>query len=201
MVEHPFPVGLLGARLFQILPDGGVIADRAAGKLRGPGRGAGAPVARHEQLLRLPFHRLCGIGAALEPGLREHRLGHEHQRIVRCRFAERRPLALVLRQTGKGDLGDEHRARIGIGLPRRPWRRPAPVVARRRPGLGMRDRGAEGEQREARGGQAHHSPSGSLSPVRRCAATSVLRSRQAMVIGPTPPGTGVIAPATAAHSL
>ena len=29
-----------------------------------------------------------------------------------------------------------------------------------------------------------------------CAATRVLRSRTAMVIGPTPPGTGVIAPAT-----
>ena len=28
------------------------------------------------------------------------------------------------------------------------------------------------------------------------AAVSVLSSRQAMVIGPTPPGTGVIAPAT-----
>ncbi len=28
-------------------------------------------------------------------------------------------------------------------------------------------------------------------------AVSVLASRQAMVIGPTPPGTGVIAPATA----
>ena len=33
-------------------------------------------------------------------------------------------------------------------------------------------------------------------PSRRAAETKVLRIRQAMVIGPTPPGTGVIAPAT-----
>src|SRR5690606_32227213 len=32
------------------------------------------------------------------------------------------------------------------------------------------------------------------------AATSVLAISMAMVIGPTPPGTGVMAPATAAHS-
>ena len=31
---------------------------------------------------------------------------------------------------------------------------------------------------------------------RRAAETKVLRMRQAMVIGPTPPGTGVMAPAT-----
>src|SRR3977135_2840488 len=37
--------------------------------------------------------------------------------------------------------------------------------------------------------------SGSGNPRRRQAASSVLRNRQAIVIGPTPPGTGVIAPA------
>jgi hypothetical protein len=37
--------------------------------------------------------------------------------------------------------------------------------------------------------------SGSVRPRRRQAAITVLRSRQAMVIGPTPPGTGVIAAA------
>src|SRR3546814_11243909 len=36
-------------------------------------------------------------------------------------------------------------------------------------------------------------PSRTASPTRRLAATSVLRNRTAMVIGPTPPGTGVIA--------
>src|SRR5262249_58345385 len=40
------------------------------------------------------------------------------------------------------------------------------------------------------------SPVGSLRPLIAQAALSVLASRQAMVIGPTPPGTGVIAPAT-----
>src|SRR5437879_2097666 len=44
-------------------------------------------------------------------------------------------------------------------------------------------------------GQAS-SGTGSASPRRAAAAASVLRSRQAIVIGPTPPGTGVIAPAT-----
>ena len=37
---------------------------------------------------------------------------------------------------------------------------------------------------------------GSGRPRRRQAVSTVLRSRQAIVIGPTPPGTGVIAPAT-----
>src|SRR5215472_16075586 len=37
---------------------------------------------------------------------------------------------------------------------------------------------------------------GSGRPRRRQAATKVLRNRHAIVIGPTPPGTGVIAPAT-----
>ena len=44
---------------------------------------------------------------------------------------------------------------------------------------------------------------GSARPRRRQAAVNVLRNRQAMVIGPTPPGTGVMAPAmprTAAKS-
>src|SRR5438128_909950 len=46
----------------------------------------------------------------------------------------------------------------------------------------------------------NHKPSGSARPARRCAATTVLRSRQAMVMGPTPPGTGVIEPATSSAS-
>src|SRR3546814_13746942 len=37
-------------------------------------------------------------------------------------------------------------------------------------------------------------PSGRGRPRRRCAATSVLRNSTALVIGPTPPGPGVIAP-------
>src|ERR671916_190490 len=41
-----------------------------------------------------------------------------------------------------------------------------------------------------------HSLTGGASCARAWAATSVLRSSTAMVIGPTPPGTGVIAPAT-----
>ena len=39
-------------------------------------------------------------------------------------------------------------------------------------------------------------PSGSSMPACWQAAVTVLASRQAMVMGPTPPGTGVIAPAT-----
>ena len=42
------------------------------------------------------------------------------------------------------------------------------------------------------------STSGSGIPFWRQHATNALRSRHAIVIGPTPPGTGVIAPATAA---
>ena len=39
-------------------------------------------------------------------------------------------------------------------------------------------------------------PPAARRPARPCAATRVLRKSTAMVIGPTPPGTGVIAPAT-----
>ena len=46
-----------------------------------------------------------------------------------------------------------------------------------------------------------HSPSGTAHPRRAQAASTVFRSRHAMVIGPTPPGTGVIDPATAAQLL
>lgn len=40
------------------------------------------------------------------------------------------------------------------------------------------------------------SPVGSANPCARAVAVNVLAKRQAIVIGPTPPGTGVIAPAT-----
>src|SRR5439155_5396442 len=46
-----------------------------------------------------------------------------------------------------------------------------------------------------RSGNLHGAGSG--KPRRRQAASKVLSKRQAIVIGPTPPGTGVIAPATA----
>jgi hypothetical protein len=41
-------------------------------------------------------------------------------------------------------------------------------------------------------------PFGSARPLARQAAVRVLARRHAMVIGPTPPGTGVMAPATRA---
>lgn len=44
-----------------------------------------------------------------------------------------------------------------------------------------------------------HNPSGKSQPRRAHAASTVLRKRQAIVIGPTPPGTGVIDPATVAQ--
>lgn len=40
-------------------------------------------------------------------------------------------------------------------------------------------------------------PSGSASPFARQQAVTVFASKQAIVMGPTPPGTGVMAPATA----
>ncbi len=56
------------------------------------------------------------------------------------------------------------------------------------------DHDEEGDKRGDE--QFHHSPSGAERPARLCAATRQLRSSTAIVIGPTPPGTGVIAPAT-----
>src|SRR4029078_8818098 len=60
------------------------------------------------------------------------------------------------------------------------------------------DRGGKGCGDKHQG--ADHKPSGSARPARRCAATTVLRKRQAIVIGPTPPGTEVIARATSSAS-
>src|SRR5437763_6698869 len=45
-------------------------------------------------------------------------------------------------------------------------------------------------------GQSFYRPTGSGNPRLRHAANSVFRKRHAIVMGPTPPGTGVIAPAT-----
>ena len=50
----------------------------------------------------------------------------------------------------------------------------------------------------SRGPLARAQPRSRRTAIR--AACSVLRSRQAIVIGPTPPGTGVIAPATSPTS-
>lgn len=50
-----------------------------------------------------------------------------------------------------------------------------------------------------RGSALAHSPAGTAQPRRAQAASTVLRKRQAIVIGPTPPGTGVMNPATSAQ--
>lgn len=44
-----------------------------------------------------------------------------------------------------------------------------------------------------------HNALGRVHPRRAQAARTVLRSKQAIVIGPTPPGTGVICPVTLAQ--
>src|SRR3546814_4369326 len=100
-------------------------------------------------------------------------------------FAKGGPLPLFLRALREADLGGDERAGIGGE------RAVAEIVGR--PPAAHEHQGKRGDEQPA-----HQKPSGSASPARRCAATSVLRSRQAMVIGPTPPGTGVIASATAA---
>ena len=61
----------------------------------------------------------------------------------------------------------------------------------------LRPSGRRVQSGAAPGGQGVR-PSGSGRPFARQQAVSVLARRQAMVIGPTPPGTGVIAPATSA---
>src|SRR4029079_7124984 len=71
------------------------------------------------------------------------------------------------------------------------------------PGVGREgaldvERGHDGSGSKQKRGD--HSSSGSARPARRCAATRVLRISMAMVIGPTPPGTGVMAAATSAAS-
>jgi hypothetical protein len=62
--------------------------------------------------------------------------------------------------------------------------------------LGIAGRFAEGGRRYA----TNQSSAGALMPACAQAARTVLRSRQARVIGPTPPGTGVMAEATCSAS-
>src|SRR3546814_4440227 len=90
-------------------------------------------------------------------------------------FAKGGPLPLFLRALREADLGGDERAGIGGE------RAVAEIVGR--PPAAHEHQGKRGDEQPA-----HQKPSGSASPARRCAATSVLRSRQAMVIGPTPPG-------------
>jgi|GEM_PF-1495499 len=68
-------------------------------------------------------------------------------------------------------------------------------------GYGLSTQGAEAvlilpklpESRRVRRGKGlAHRPSGTGQPRRAQAASTVLRNRQAMVMGPTPPGTGVM---------
>ena len=113
-------------------------------------------------------------------------------------------------------LGDRHVATLKR-LPRRPAKilglaRPRPP---NRPRADRRHRPAPtGKARPAPQATAYDQAAGANAPrtqlafqlssgprsVCMRAASSVLRRRQAIVIGPTPPGTGVIAPATAAAS-
>lgn len=63
--------------------------------------------------------------------------------------------------------------------------------------LGVTGRYAEGAGRRY---ATNQSSAGALMPACAQAARTVLRSRQARVIGPTPPGTGVMAEATCSAS-
>src|SRR5690606_7895637 len=82
---------------------------------------------------------------------------------------------------------DRHRATMGPG-------RAAGEAGEDRRAARRVDDQQEGD--EGRGEERAHRPAGGTRPARICAATRVLRSSTAIVIGPTPPGTGVIAPAT-----
>ncbi len=82
---------------------------------------------------------------------------------------------------------------------------PAPAEPQKKPGAAE---AAEGDRRPDGPGAHALRRLGKERPLlgfliqtaRFAAAVSVFSSRQAIVIGPTPPGTGVIAPATPAHS-
>src|SRR5436189_790167 len=90
--------------------------------------------------------------------------------------------------SGRHENGaDRHRPPVSC-------RGPAGQASKDRRAAGRIDHHQEGD--EGRDEQLDHRPSGGARPARACAAASVLRSSTAMVIGPTPPGTGVIAAAT-----
>ena len=83
------------------------------------------------------------------------------------------------------------------GLPRRAAdarRQDHPDLGRHQPDPPPADR-PQLYRKAVRSEEAGFQKTGSGRPRRRQAASTVLRSRQAIVIGPTPPGTGVIAPA------
>src|SRR3546814_1642528 len=113
------------------------------------------------------LHRLGGVLLRLQPVLRLHTLGHEHDGVGMRGFAKGGPLPLFLRALREADLGGDERAGIGGE------RAVAEIVGR--PPAAHEHQGKRGDAQPA-----HQKPSGSASPARRSAATSVLRSRQAM---------------------
>ncbi|WP_173202512.1 hypothetical protein [Sphingopyxis sp. BSNA05] len=67
--------------------------------------------------MRLPGDGLRRIGLALQPLLRIDQIGGEHDRLVGGGVAKCRPLALFLRQPGKGQLRLDDGAGIATGFP------------------------------------------------------------------------------------
>src|SRR5690606_19222643 len=124
--------------------------------------------------------------------------GREQDRILVRGLTQASLRAVLAHQRGAGDLGGDDRAWVGAGDPRQPRSATAQREVRRL--RARRTRAREKREQSAAGGSAGQSPAGAGRPARAWAATSVLRSRTAMVMGPTPPGTGVIAPQCAMAS-
>ena len=195
LVEHPFErAGLLALPHGREPPVRRAVFPAAAGDRIGP-------VAAHPHRMGLPRKPGGSFGPALEEILQPHRLGCEQLGPGGGCGAEGVPLALVARQPGKGQLGGDHFAGVGkdhrCGAARRHRAKPAAAVLGR---SGPRQQGRRQRRRDRQRApgrpEAQITPSASASPSWAWAATSALRSRTAMVIGPTPPGTGVMEPAT-----
>src|SRR3546814_5600237 len=119
------------------------------------------------------LHRLGGVLLRLQPVLRLHTLGHEHDGVGMRGFAKGGALPLFLRALPEADLGGDERAGLGGE-----W--PVAEIVRRQPAA------RENKRKRGRERPAQKQPSGSARPARRCGATSSLRRRQTMVIGSTP---------------
>ena len=144
------------------------------------------------------------LGAVFAPlgALLEHHVDGDQEQHDAARDPERgqrdakraEQILAEQREEEQNARGDQHRADRHRAAMR--GRRLAGEAGEDRRAAGRIDHHQEGD--EGGNEKRAHSPSssGGGRPARRCAATRVLRSRTAIVIGPTPPGTGVIAPAT-----
>src|SRR5690606_18085847 len=161
-----------------------------------------APLVDRERAERAHLHALLGVGGQTLRVGPEHHAAQARGGIPEREVAVTRAVSLPARHLARHP---ERRDRALEELPRHRVDRRHAVRARRDPALRDETRRLAPGEVQLEEIQAH--PCGLtavcasvLRAVRRLAASSVFRRSMVMVMGPTPPGTGVIASAISATS-